>query len=424
MSRINAALPVVSISTGANHLVESENSALGNTAGLDDATKKYLKLLESVRIDMDAWQKSHSSPKTNKGYWPPANVSPLASETASNENSSFSTKLRKTANAIWSAVKYIFSLPLRYFGAKDWSIPGQAIEAPIRAIKKTEFESGYERKFTKLSAEQIKGFMKYVSHGASAHLSDDKWIKPYGYHFIDPHELDIDVSELPGQIEMHDKCFFDPKTSLKALVSESEDEVVISFGALAASKSELDPKKAKALARKQHVLLATQFAGGVPKMYDQAELLVEKLKELPRFKGKKIKLSGQCLGGSLAQYSGLKHKIKTVCFNSFPLGAGLQYRVRSRLRSAKEYVTHMSTETDFVSDSSKVKYLDPASSAIGLRTPGNFGKRYSVPTAYPGDKQATHDYIQGSMMKHMGYTTRTTPEELPDSILKMREFSY
>ena len=137
--------------------------------------------------------------------------------------------------------------------------------------------------------------------------------------------------------------------------------------------------------------------------YREATEFVEKLLNHPKIKDKKVTLVGGYLGGSYAQYVGLKLNLKTVCTNSLSIGTGLQCQIgEEKLKNAGNYVTHLVIETDFVSDIGPLKPLDYLTSLIGIRTPRNFGRSFSVPLAYK-EGPLTHCCAVGSMMKHMGF---------------------
>jgi len=65
----------------------------------------------------------------------------------------------------------------------------------------------------------------------------------------------------------------------------------------------------------------------------------------------------------------------------------------------------VSVATDFVSDPRILPIFDRVLSLVGIRTPGNFGKRYVLPAGYERSDQI-HSYIIGSLMKHLGYKDR------------------
>jgi len=95
------------------------------------------------------------------------------------------------------------------------------------------------------------------------------------------------------------------------------------------------------------------------------------------------------------------------------LGAGLQYDIgTSALNCADEFITHISAKGDFVSDLYKVHFVDFILQMALLRSPGNFGKRFTIPTAYKKSIE-THEYPFGSLMKFLGKDIRTRPKDLP-----------
>ena len=335
--------------------------------------------------------------------------------------------IEKTKAVVSRIIKFIiecFSLVTRFIGSKTHSLPGLAlnlISKPLEFVglkNPPSIETGYETYLTPLEKEGAKKYIQYASIAAyvhSAHPQNDAvqtWIEPFGFKPLKPKDLEINPQSLPGKLEAHEFCFLDCNSLLKVSLVEKEGEVLIGFGALRSAFTEvIDPKEQKRIAKSQYLQVTGNLAGGRPALYEQASAFVETLLKHPKIQGKKVSLLGQCIGGSIAQYVGIKLQIPTVCLNCVPLGAGLQYDLGSeKLSQAKKYVEHVSAKSDFVSDA-PVNLADQTLSLAGVRTPGNFGKRFSIPTAYEGWSE-THDYILGSLMKYVGYDIRTKPKDL------------
>lgn len=305
----------------------------------------------------------------------------------------------------------MISFPLRYLGAKTWSIPGVICRFPYLIFMKTlgkEFSgtfmeellgSGYHYRTEKqLSREELKTYLKYACANASVHLNDPSFIEPLGWK------------------ELKENRFFDPQTGLKISLYKKNDEIIVSFGALRSNECEFSAEDPKNQELKQRGLgnAVMNLFGGIPKIYAQADGWITSLVSDPRFEKKKITLSGQCYGGSFASYLGLKHHINAVCINTLQLGAGLQQEIgHENLSRADSCVTHISIDNDYISDVPCSKLGDRIVSLIGLRTPGNFGHRYSIPSAFYSC-QKTHYFALGSMMHHLGFHKRTRPSELPE----------
>lgn len=95
-----------------------------------------------------------------------------------------------------------------------------------------------------------------------------------------------------------------------------------------------------------------------------------------------------------------------------PIGAGLQHNLgEKRLSQADQWITNVSAEKDFASDSTLARIMECALGLLHIRSPRNFGRKYSIPSAYttPGE---IHTFIMGSLAKHLGYDTRTLPSEM------------
>ena len=120
---------------------------------------------------------------------------------------------------------------------------------------------------------------------------------------------------------------------------------------------------------------------------------------------------GQSRGGGYAQYIALKNKQQAICFNSVPMGAGLQAEIPTEiLNKAERYCTHLCVEGDLYNDNPYLSPFDRALSTLGVRTPGSFGHCYSIPTAYKSSGD-THSYVLGSLFSYLGYDKRCKMSE-------------
>ena len=351
-------------------------------------------------------------------------------------------KIKRLIEKVIAAVKF----PLRYIGSKDWSLPGLLLSIPKRAYcyftkKPYSLSTNYYQKPVELkTAKMLDPFLRYAATNAAIHtLDDQRWIEGFdddSLRFIDPSDLAIDV---PGITIYDNKAFIDQTTGLKASVAESNKEIIIAFGAIDTfnhiiwtdqggpailkqieangETEELKQKKdqviklQKILKRKQEIIAAYNLLGGVPDVYKQASELVFQIKI--RFPNRKITLTGQCFGGSLATYASLMNTLPAYCFNSLPLGAGIQNMLGdTRLSQGKDLITHISAKTDWISDNTKFSLFDTFLTYVcGIRTPANFGKRFTIQSAYEKhpsltsslpffrSSNETHDYILGSMLK-------------------------
>ncbi len=285
----------------------------------------------------------------------------------------------------------IFLFPFRFLGSKSWA--------------------GYQFNERKdISPEELLQKMDLICSCAYVHTSKPSWIEPFGYKSVSPKTF----SGIDPSIQARENCFFDPKTGFKATVVNKGDTYLVSFGAKGSSKSELPdtPKEVKKLNDQVVNSSTVNVLGFAPPIYDQADRFAKCLLSDPRLQNKRVIFTGQCYGGSLAAYVALRNQQKAFCVNTFPLGAGLQWQIgRKNLLQARENITQLNVKGDWISDDPKLCFLDRCLSTVGFRTPGNFGTRITIPSAF--EKSADrHDRAVGSAMKHLGFETHTRPDEM------------
>jgi hypothetical protein len=337
-------------------------------------------------------------------------------------------RIHSPVHRIFASLKNIISFPGRYLGSKSWSIPGK-IGRLIKSIftkspKKDSGDTPYHFTAKPLSSADAKKYLAYCSVTMASFKQDahdekykkfGSWIDRFGFNFFEPAKAQVDLSIVPGNVQAKDRCFFDLQTGLKAIVVSDDKEVVICFGSNKSADYETSSKKERSkLFRKNIDAGSKNLLGGKVEMFAQADALFQVLKNRKEFEGKKIVLTGQCIGGSLASYVALKNEVPCIGFNTLPLGAGQQQEIgKEKLKQADKYLVHISAKGDYLSDPCIVKPFDRFLSFIGIRTPGNFGKRYRIPSAYRRLDQ-THDFIMGSMMGHLGYDKLTRPATIKD----------
>ncbi len=336
-------------------------------------------------------------------------------------------KIGEIAKMALKCIAKIILFPLRYFGGKTWSLPGLILRFPCVTIRHLFFKNlsntymedlfgkGYQRfgQHT-LSPDEAKPYLKYVCAVAAVHSCQPEWIEPFGYKTISPNTVVKKSIDFLGDLEAHKFCFFDPKTGLKISLFEKENQVIVAFGALSSGASEIEGvAKQKKMERTLLASGIVNITGGTSFLYEEADRFFTQLKTLPSLKDKKITVSGQCLGGSIASFLSLKHQVTGVCVNSLPLGAGLQRQIGvKKLMCADKYLTHISAKGDYMSHlPTSVGVVDAVANFIGLKTPGNFGRKFLIPTAYKKASD-THYFILGSMMVHMGFDCRTKPADI------------
>lgn len=350
------------------------------------------------------------------------------------EPNSFLDKICSIASRIFDAIVNILSFPLRYLGSKSWSLPGILMRLPIvtirhlfsanvqKSFKEDLFGSGYHRfDVGVLDSKEIMPYIQYAAAAAAIHAKHfDSWTDPLGFQVVSPKGLIKDMQgDLPQGLLVKDDCFFDQETGLKAAILVKGNRYLLVFGALRSSETELDKIAAKLLDDKIWNNSGASIVGFVPRIYHKANRLVEMIKEHPTIKSGSFELCGQCLGGSLASFAGMKNQLKATCLNTFPLGPGLQYELGSeRLSEADKYITHISCKTDLMSDPPIVLgALDALVNFIGIRTCGNFGKKFLIPNPYPSYSGKTHNHIAAAMFMHAGFKERDRPGDVLEHLL-------
>lgn len=339
--------------------------------------------------------------------------------------------IMKIGQAASKALQYLVDAiksVTRYFGAKNWSVPGAIIRLPYLAIKKATgnmtrtfgqelFGTGYNRSVQKvLNREEIIPYFKYATAAEYAHKSKDVWVAPLNYTVLGGHSFTHDqLQGLPPGLEARKNCFYNPTSLLKAAVLQKGNEVIVSFGALGSSETE--GFRMGGLSNNINASGVANLVGIKPSIYKEAEAFVIWLKNQPEFKGKEISLCGQCFGGSLASYCGLKQELKAVALNAFPLGQALQQDItQEKLDNADAYVTNISVKGDVYSKP-VFNVIDTIVSALGIKTPGTFGKRFEIPSAYKKGSDI-HIFFMGSVMSLMGFNKRIITADLPREFLQ------
>lgn len=260
-----------------------------------------------------------------------------------------------------------------------------------------------------LSQLFAKAALKFAACSCASFSNDEDWIKPFNLRLVRPFANQI---FLPGKPRSHDLCFFSEEIGLKVSVFENENEVVVAFGALHSGNTELPEDRAYLMGENQINSIKDNLKGGNPFLYEEARRVVAFLSNYRGFKGKKFTLCGQSFGGSIAQYVGLSLRLETYCFNSVMLGAGLIKAIPERnIQDAHLFLRVISVEDDFASD-----YMD-SSSAYQLMArlfdlPVHWGCKFVFPSAYSSMFER-HVFMMGSLMQHLGQSSRARTSELP-----------
>lgn len=258
--------------------------------------------------------------------------------------------------------------------------------------------AGYQRfDFIPISKSEALDFHKYLKAYMTVYSDDAMWLNGTDYEvFVPP--------TIPEGMEKRSFSLLDPKSAIKVSLLRNKTHLVFAFGGCRAVHK-LSPTL---LARffTQGKMISTfvlNLLGFKPYAYERAnqiflELLVEATRGLPG--DTKVELVGTCLSASLVSYIGLKNHVRSYCINALPIGAGIQQQLGdTALESANTWITHIQVEGDIVADCPHyIGKIDALLEKLGLRTPGNFGKKYRMPGAYE-NKLKAHNFAMGSLQK-------------------------
>jgi hypothetical protein len=333
-------------------------------------------------------------------------------------------KIHQAAKTSLKCIQQLFLFPKRFIGAKDWSLPGLILQTPVYLLHKILgkpyvglFGQSYHRFFEKqISVVEAKKFLPFVAASVGTD-SEEKFLHPCSLRSIDLCALNLD---LKGVKILHNSLI-EARSGIKISVLENaSSEIIIAFGAKHSAKMVFGDDHAgyQQFEKAQSRNIAQNLAGCLPASHKKSKQIIEHLLTLPYFINKKITLTGTCFGASLAQYTGLKLGIKAVCFNSLQLGQAAQQDIGyEKLAQADFWIEHVSTRKDFLNDSQIYNRANHILSFIGIKTPGNFGRQYCIPSAYT-DSSKSHVFIMGSFMKYLGFNERSLPKDLPENYLK------
>lgn len=324
-------------------------------------------------------------------------------------------RIRALALEIFRYLADFASIFTRYLGSKDWSVPGVILRAPTLLFHRlmgrpSTLSSGYERGFQELGKKEAERFLPhafataFVTSFKSDYLHRD-------FEEVDPRNLGP-LPNLPPEVQRHERGFFHPPTRLRVALLRSRKErekYILAFSSLKPNSKEVPA--AEQIQRKASQVFA--WAGGVPQVFEVASQLVNSLKQSGIFQDQQLELTGMCFGAALCSYAALQNGVPAVCFNSCPLGVGLQQKIGSeKLKKASQYITHISSRHDFISDPFALSSLDLIVSRLGLRTPGNFGKRFRISRVPHYDSFQNHAYILGNLLHHCGLNERTKGNQI------------
>jgi hypothetical protein len=302
------------------------------------------------------------------------------------------------AKSLLSNIQGFVEIPLSFVGSKYPTISEVLIRASnvfkkiiskqeVGPLKKELFETGWSYISTDISTDispqNLKGEFDnhkplleeallhsclYAYNHGTGNPRKDQSIEQCKKHFKE--------TWLPlGYEEVHD--FRD--NGLRITFIQNEGKLHVVFGAKSAAGKEFGSKNV------QETL--TTMAGGFPEIFKRAHVEYQKIMndQFLNWDRKNVVLSGLCLGGALASYVALKSPSgeNAITLNPLGLSPRMQWDIgREVLSKAKERIKIYSVNGDFASAPLKpVAWLDVLLNFIGIRTVGNFGKRYHMQPA-------------------------------------------
>lgn len=349
-------------------------------------------------------------------------------------------KVAEVAKRVFQKIGEVLLFPVRFFGAKRWSIPGLLFRLPAvigkhllnrsdTSLEEDLFGSGYHNmNIPPLPQADTRHAIECASLAAAIHKSKSEWVEPFGIKPVDPRRfLGELVDEDRFLCNEKEGVLFDSQTALKMGFYEKENTLYVVFGAIGSNVSEMpNEEEAIALKKKMEKMSVTSGLGGVPDCFDQADQLIQLIQS--RAEGKQIHLTGQSLGAAVASYVALKQHIPATALNCMAFGPGIQKKVGAKnLNQANRFVTQVVTDGDWISHPPlAIRVASIFLDLIGIRTAGIFGKSYIIPhaKAYKTDRLLPsildiHRYILGNLLVHAD----PKAEKLAATIGDPKEFS-
>jgi glycogen synthase len=259
-----------------------------------------------------------------------------------------------------------------------------------------------------LSRSDARKLLRYTSAMSASYANDETWINSLKLNLLSPSKNNFPISS--QTLKAHEKCFFDQNSGLKISIIGGDKEIIIAFGSVGSCNSEVAPDEADSVSKTQLDTAKYNLLGFSYDIYDQAAKFVEEFSRLEAFRNKKIVLVGQSLGGSLAQFAGLKNQLSTYCFNPIALGRAQIHKLSACQLANDKNIFVVSVEGDYATDI--VEHAANRCIQYLIQTPKLFGKKYTIPSAYTGLFE-THSYFMGSLMKYLGYDIRTKAHAIP-----------
>lgn len=304
-------------------------------------------------------------------------------------------------NILNSSIQYLMS-------RNSWNWP------PTASTENSEILTAIQRPL--ISHEEIQNSMPYA-FGAPTICTNmwKDWIEHFGYKHIEP--LCIENLSNQNKIEAREFCFFDIETGLKVALFEKDQQLLILFGALNSSKTEVNKDQSQSHYIKKVVIAASyNLIWGKPLLFQRAFELVSQLKEHSRFINMQFVLTGQSLGGGIATYVGLKLQLETICFNSLPLGTWVKREIdQATLNLAHRNIKQIIIESDWLSDNLLLKKMSSVFSYV-VSLPHLYGEKKYVPTAFPNDVIESHAHIISSLTKFINIAEGLQPSQIASAM--------
>lgn len=261
-----------------------------------------------------------------------------------------------------------------------------------------------------LTPHQAKKYLRYLAFSTSSFNNNTSWSDALNIRFIDPMKTQNSIKL--DDFEVTPYGFKDYRTGLKIVLGEtSKKEIFICFGAAGSFGADTSGSKMVRAQSAQMMAVFGNLLGFQNYLFQQAAESVSALIKQEFFKNKKVFIMGNSLGGTIASFASLKNKIPSICFNSLQLGLGQQQAISFQtLNEANKYVTHISTSNDYVSQFPGMRYLAYFLNTLRIRTIGNFGKKYIIPSLY--NPFVSHGWIVKCMMQHIGYQANQKTADL------------
>lgn len=256
-----------------------------------------------------------------------------------------------------------------------------------------------------ISFEETRDILDYAFAALTINDNDWRtWLAPLGYDHVAPARF---AAVMPEGVQARDFCIFCPETGLKLALFIKGEQIMITFGALNATASEVPVGERRTYLRGTIWSAISNLASRKPIIFDRAVDLIRRLQAHDFCAGREIILTGQSFGGGVSSYVALVTDLKAYCFNSLPLGAWVEAEVGAERRElAARKITQLTVLGDWLSDTTV-----PA--VVGLFSRIHVpGRRVYMASAYPRSAIDTHTLLVGSMLCSLGFEDSARPSDI------------